>query len=116
VSTNTPFFDHVLKVTNFPFFRLHFLNLCYTDIMQTERSLWQNWARFLQHWGIDGIAAYLMEAGGPLSILAAQAIYVGQPFLRQSMPEGHWLALADLFENHEEGHLFAAFLREGRNQ
>ena len=82
--------------------------------MQTERPLWQNWARILQHWGVDGIAAYLIEAGGPLSILAAQAIYVGQPFLRQSMPEGQLLALANLFENQEEGHLFAAFLREGR--
>ena len=83
--------------------------------MKTDHTLWQNWARFLQHWGVDGIAAFLMEAGGPVSILAAQAIYMGQPFLRQSMPEGHLQALANLFEDQEEGHMFAAFLREGRN-
>ena len=90
------------------------MNLCYTDNMQTDHTLWQNWARFLHHWGVDGIAAYLMEAGGPLSVLAAQAIYMGQPFLRQSVPEGHLQALANLFEDQEEGHMFAAFLREGR--
>jgi hypothetical protein len=102
-------------VTNFPSFGLHFLNLCYTGNMQTDRSLWHNWARFLQRWGLDGITAFLMEAGGPLSVLAAQAIYMGQPFLRQSMPEGHLHALAELFEDQEEGHMFAAFLREGKD-
>jgi len=83
--------------------------------MQTDRTFWQNWARFLQRWGVDGIAAYLMEAGGPLSILAAQAIYLGQPFLRLSVPEGHLHALANLFEDQEEAHMFAAFLREGKD-
>jgi len=83
--------------------------------MKTDHTLWQNWARFLQHWGLDGITAFLMEAGGPVSILAAQAIYMGQRFIRQSMPEGHLQALANLFEDQEEGQMFAAFLREGKN-
>ncbi len=56
-----------------------------------------------------------MEAGGPVSILAAQAIYMGQPFLRQAVPESHLQAMANLFEDQEEGQMFAAFLREGRN-
>jgi hypothetical protein len=100
-------------VTNFPILELHFLNLCYTGNMQTDHSLWQNWARFLQRWRVDGIVVYLIEAGGPLSVLAAQAIYMGQPFLRQSVPEGHLQALANLFEDQEEGQMFVAFLREG---
>lgn len=84
--------------------------------MQTDHTLWPKWARFLQHWGVDGIAAFLMEAGGPLTVLAAQVVYLGQPFLRQSDSEGHLQALVDLFEDQEEGQMFAAFLREGRSQ
>ncbi len=77
--------------------------------------LWQKWARILQRWRLDGIAAFIMEAGGPLAVLAAQALYLGQPFFRQSMPEANFQALANLFEDQEEGQLFAAYLREGRN-
>ena len=83
--------------------------------MKADHTLWQNWARFLQHWGLDGITAFLMEAGGPGSILVAQVIYMGQPFLNHSVPDGHLQALVNLFEDQEEGHMFAAFLREGKN-
>ncbi len=84
--------------------------------MHPDDILWQKWARILQRWKLDGIAAYVIDAGGPLAILAAQALYLGQPFLRQSMPDGQLQALANLFEDQEQGQLFAAYLREGRNQ
>lgn len=70
---------------------------------------WEEWARFLQRWGIRQPASALLEAAGPLSILAAQMIYLGQPFL------GHSASLrnfAQLLENKEESRSFAAFLRE----
>ena len=84
--------------------------------MQVDRTLWQRWASFLQHWRIDGLVAFLLDAGGPLVVMAAQALYIGQPFLRQTMPDQSFLALANLLEDEEEGQLFAAFLREGKGQ
>lgn len=84
--------------------------------MQADRSLWPNWAGFLQRWGVDEIAAYLLDAGGPLMVLASQALYFGQPFLRQSMPEGHLQALVNLLDDQEEAQNFAAFLREGKTR
>jgi hypothetical protein len=73
------------------------------------------WARVLQRWKLDGIAAFLLEAGGPFIILAAQVIYIGQPFLRQAMSEGHFHALVNLFEDQEEGQMFITFLREQKS-
>lgn len=62
------------------------------------------------------MAAYLLEAGGPFIVLAAQMIYLGQPFLRQAMPEGHLQALVNLLEDQEEGQMFVTFLREEKSQ
>ena len=83
--------------------------------MHPDPILWQKWARILQRLKLDGIVAYIIDAGGPLALLAAQALYLGQPFLRQSMPDGQLQALANLFEDQEEGQMFAAYLREGKN-
>ena len=73
---------------------------------------WEDWAHFLQRWGIRQPATALLEAAGPLSIFAAQLIYLGQPFLgsHSSLQE-----LARLLENKEESRSFAAFLREEHN-
>ncbi len=73
---------------------------------------WEEWARFLQRWGIRQPASALLEAAGPLSILAAQFIYLGQPFLGQNTS---LKAFAQLLENREESRSFAAFLREETN-
>ena len=111
-----PFLRSQLAGDIFPIFGFAFFNLCYTDHMQVDRTLWSKWAHFLHHWGVDGIAAFLIDAGGPLTVLAAQVVYMGQPFLRQSVSEGHLQALVNLFEDQKEGQMFAAFLREGKNQ
>lgn len=84
--------------------------------MHWNRSLWSQWARFLQRWGLADLAAFLLEGGGPLAILAAQLFVVGQPVLGSSLPEGHIQAIANMMENHEEAQAFAAFLREEKQQ
>lgn len=58
------------------------------------------------------MAAFFLDAGGPIRILAAQAIYIGQPFLHQAVPVGHLEALANLLEDQELSKEFAAVLRE----
>ena len=67
----------------------------------------------LQRWGINNIAAFLLEAGGPINVLAAQVIYLGQPFLTRDVSSSHLQALADLIEDQDQARQFAAFLREG---
>lgn len=76
------------------------------------RSQWAQWAHFLQRWGIRQPASAILEAAGPLSIIAAQLIYLGQPFLGGSRSLQDF---AQLLENKEESRSFAAFLREEHN-
>lgn len=80
--------------------------------MQKDRSFWPEWARFLQHWGLTELAAFFLDAAGPLRIFLAQVVYAGRPFLGRSVPEDRLTALADLFEDQEESRSFAAFIRE----
>ncbi len=77
--------------------------------------MWPIWAQYLQRWGLAGIAAYFLEAAGPLTILGAQVLYLGQPFFNLAMPSKHLEALVQLFEDKNEAQTFAAFLREGKS-
>ena len=86
--------------------------LCYTGNMQPDHSLWKRWAHLLQRWGLQNVASFLLEAGGPINILAAEMIYLGQPFLNRAVPSSQLQALADLFEDRDQAKQFAAFLRE----
>jgi hypothetical protein len=89
-----------------------FINLCYTDIMQKERSFWPEWARFLHQWGLSELAAAFLEAAGPLRIFAAQFVYAGRTFFSGGAGVDRFTALAQLFEDPEESRSFAAFIRE----
>lgn len=89
-----------------------FINLCYTDIMQKDRSFWPEWARFLHQRGLTDFAAVLLEAAGPLNLFLAQVVYAGRPFLGRVVPDERLMALASLFEDQEESRCFAAFIRE----
>lgn len=81
-----------------------------------EHPFWHSWAQFLQHWEIDEPAAALLDGLGPVSIVLAQFLYAGQPFLGGVLPEGQWNALARLLESQEESRTFAAFLRREDDQ
>ena len=77
-----------------------------------ERSFWLSWAHILQRWGLREPVAALLEAGGPLSLLLAQIVYLGQPLLSGSSSAGAWQALAEMLEDPLQTRSFAAFLRE----
>jgi hypothetical protein len=83
--------------------------VCYTDGMQ-ERSQWLSWAQFLQRWGVSEQAAAFLEALGPLSIVLAQFVYLGEPLLGRS--QGNVRAFGKMLEDREEVRQFAAWLRE----
>lgn len=72
-----------------------------------SRSDWSNWAKSLRRFKLDGLAAWLLEAGAPLTVLGAQALYISQPFIG-----GKELAsLARMLEEDEEVQAFSRYLR-----
>ncbi len=83
-----------------------------TDSLPEARSSWPAWAKFLRRGGLESLAAWALEAGAPLAILGAQALYFGGPLLRPAFSNGQIDALASLLEDHNEALAFAAFLRE----
>jgi hypothetical protein len=86
-------------------------SVCYTEKMQ-ERSFWSTWAQFLQQWGMREPVAAVIEGLGPLSILLAQFIYIGQPFYKFGQTSGQITALAEMLESQDETRNFARYLRE----
>ena len=60
----------------------------------------------MQEW-----TAAFLEAAGPLTVLGAQVIYLTQPFLRSTIPDGHLDTLARLLEEPELKKAFITDLR-----
>ena len=79
--------------------------------MNKNQHIWQIWAGFLHRWGVQDIAAVILKATGPLSLIGAQVVYVGQPLLNWVMPEGHLEALANMLEDPKETQAFTTFLQ-----
>ncbi len=52
----------------------------------------------------------MLEAGSPLTLLGAQALYIGQPFLGGKQ-EHSWKSFAHMLEEDEEVQAFTRFLR-----
>ena len=81
--------------------------------MSENPPIWINWARALEHWGINKGAAYLLEETGSLSVLLAQLVYISQPLLSGIVSSPSLAALARVFEDADDRKAFAAVLREG---
>lgn len=77
-----------------------------------DRELWPVWAAALRRWRLDGAAAALVEGAGPLSMLLAQLMYIGQPLAQATGPGASYAALARLLDNPQQAAQFAAYLRE----
>jgi len=78
--------------------------------MDSPRTYWPQWTESLRNMGLDGFAAWLLEAGGPVNILGAQLLYIGQPFATRQASDGI-RALANLLEQEDEARAFAALLK-----
>ncbi len=83
--------------------------------MDANHHIWRVWANKLHIWGVDDLAATLLEALGPLTTLGAQFIYLGQPLLSWGALDGHLDALAHMLESSSETRAFVDYLREKRN-
>jgi hypothetical protein len=74
--------------------------------------IWRVWAETLHRWGMQNLVASILETVGPLTVLGAQVVYLGQPFLHSIMPAKHLQALAHLLEDSNQRQAFIAVLRE----
>lgn len=80
--------------------------ICYTLLMQSQTA-WSQWAESLRRLKLDGLVAWLLEAGAPFTLLGAQAVYMSQPFLGGKQ----LTVLAHMLEEEEESRAFARYLR-----
>jgi hypothetical protein len=80
--------------------------------MIADHPFWEIWTKTLRRWGMQALAASLLEAAGPLTTLGAQMIYLSQPVLNSVLPGGQIDALATLLDNPAETKRFIVFLRE----
>ena len=74
----------------------------------SPRDHWIRWAETLRRYRLDGLVTWLLDAGKPLTVLSAQALYFGRPFLGESAD-----ALARTLESDDELRAFASFLDGG---
>jgi len=72
-----------------------------------SRADWSQWAESLRRFKLDGLASWLLEAGSPLTLLTAQALYISQPFVGGKRLD----ALAHMLEEEEETQAFVHYLR-----
>jgi hypothetical protein len=78
--------------------------------MVSSRTHWPAWMNSLHRLGLEGFAVWLLEAGGPLNVLGAQLLYLGQPFFPTSANDNIH-ALANLLEQEDESRAFVALLK-----
>ena len=77
-------------------------------MQSSYRDDWLHWAQTLRRYQLDGLAAWLLDAGKPLALLSAQVLYFGKPFLGDYAD-----ALARTLESDDELSAFVSFLDKG---
>jgi hypothetical protein len=80
--------------------------------MVENPHIWHVWARNLHRWGIKDGAALLLEAAGPLTMLLAQFVTIGQPLLGRSVSPDSMTALVSMLEEPAQTKAFVEILRE----
>lgn len=78
--------------------------------MKSPREFWHRWAESLRRYQLHELAASILEAGGPLALLGAQAIYFSGGFVKSDQ----LTALAQTLEDDAEMRAFAAYLLQER--
>ncbi len=74
--------------------------------MKSSREYWPRWAETLRRYQLHELTASLLEAGSPLALLGAQALYFSQGFIANDQ----LTALAVTLEEDNEARAFASFL------
>lgn len=74
--------------------------------MKSSREYWPRWAETLRRYQLHELTASLLEAGSPLALLGAQALYFSRGFIGSEQ----LTALAVTLEEDSEARAFAFFL------
>jgi hypothetical protein len=80
--------------------------MLYSHYMKSSREYWPRWAETLRRYQLHELTASLLEAGSPIALLGAQALY----FSRGLIENDQLTALAGTLEDDDEAHAFASFL------
>jgi hypothetical protein len=90
------------------------LDIHFSERIQVKQSsqIWHSWSETLNNLGVKDLIAVMLEALGPLSVLGAQLVYMGQPFLDPFFSEGYLDFLANTLEDPKKTRAFVAILRE----
>lgn len=83
-----------------------------TETKTILQTTWPRWAEFLHHHGLGSLAAWALEAAGPLALLGAQAFHFGEPLLRPGLSKETTESLLALLEDDEARQGFVETLRE----
>jgi hypothetical protein len=86
--------------------------VCYTQIVDDNHQIWEDWVYILHRLGIGDLIASLLESSGSLTMLGAQLVYIGQPILNLILPADQINALVGLLEDEEQRRTFITFLRQ----
>jgi hypothetical protein len=70
------------------------------------RTDWSKWIETLHRFKLDGLASWVLEAGSPLKLIGAQALYISQPFVGGKQLN----AIAHMLEDDEETQAFVQYL------
>jgi hypothetical protein len=73
-----------------------------------SRHRWQQWGTALRKYELQDLAAWLLEAAAPLTLISTQLLYMGTPFVGSEAGD-----LARLIESDEDRLQFARSLRSG---
>lgn len=79
-------------------------------IMKSPREYWPRWAESLRRYQLHELTASFLEAGSPLVLLGAQALYFGRGLFENEQ----LTALAETLEEDAEVRAFASFLIQDR--
>lgn len=82
--------------------------------MEQKYTLWRKWSDRLQRWGLHEVIASILEASAPLHLVAAQFVYISQPFIQMIVSPSELRALADTLEDPLETRMFIAMLRKDK--
>ena len=80
--------------------------MLYSHTMKSSRKYWLRWAEILRRYHLHELTASFLEAGGPLALIGAQALYFGRGFIESDQ----LMALAETLEEEDEARAFASLL------
>jgi len=80
------------------------------EVQSSLRGTWRRWGDFLRRRHLEGLAAWMLDAGKPLALVSAQFLYMGRPFLGSAAGN-----LARLLESERETADFVDYLGSARS-